>query len=273
MTFDPHPAEIMGNARPKRLLPLMDRVRLLHACGADAIWVVPFDRDFGNLPAVRFIENLLVRDLQVDGVVAGPYSRFGRDRTGDPELLASHAQTHGFELDVVKPRFLNGGRVSSSRIRDLLLQGRVEEAGEMLGRCYRLKGVVAHGRRDGTRLGFPTANIELSDDVLIPHDGVYIVRARLGPRPDKVRSLDGVGSIGIKPTFGEHKRYVEAHLFDVNRELYGETVTLEMIRWLRPQEKFPSLEALKQAIAQDVRDARDYFEASGLREEPPVSRT
>lgn len=259
MTFHPHPAELVGGKSPQRLLPVEDRIRMLLACGADGVWVVPFTHEFASLSPQQFIRLILLDKLGVTGVVVGPDFRFGAERAGDSDLLSAHGKSEGFEVVVVPPLEVDGLRISSSLIRSLLLEGRVQAVAGMLGRPYRIKGEVVRGLQLGSKIGFPTANIDLYEDVLTPGDGVYIIRLRLGPDAAGARPLEGVASIGTRPTFDGATRAVEAHLFDVNRTLYGEITTMEFLRRIRSQEKFDSVDKLKARIAADVACARRFF--------------
>ena len=262
LTFHPHPAEVLSNKRPRRLLPIEDRARMLLARGADAVWIIPFSEEFGRQPADRFIREVLMEQLAVRGVVVGPDCRFGADRKGDSGLLKLHGEKVGFEVAVVPPLDVDGNRVSSTLVRNLLGEGSVEQAGKLLGRPYRTKGEVVRGMQVGTKLGFPTANLELGDDVLLPARGIYLIRVRLGERPGASPALAGVANVGTRPTVDDGALLVEAHLFDVDRPLYGEHVTLEFLKRVRDELRFDSLEELKEAIARDVRFARDWFSAN-----------
>lgn len=262
VTFHPHPAEVLGHKKPQRLLPIDDRVRMLLANGADAVWVIPFSREFGQVPAGDFIARTLSQKLAVKGVVVGPDCRFGANREGDAGLLALHGARAGFEVEVVPPFELDGERISSTLVRRLLLEGKVERAGTLLGRPYRMKGEVVRGMQMGTRLGFPTANLCLAEELLLPAKGIYLIRVRLGDEPVSSPPLEGVANVGTRPTMDDGDILVEAHLFEVRRPLYGEQITIEFIKRLRDELKFDSLQALKEAIARDVRVARDWFAAN-----------
>lgn len=260
MTFDPHPAELLGGKKPQRLLPVADRIRMLQASGADGVWVVPFEREFAALEASEFVQQILVEQLAVSGLVVGPDCRFGAGRAGDADLLREQGKAHNFEVRVLPPLEVDGMRISSSLIRSLLLEGKVEAVATMLGRAYRIKGDVVRGLQLGTKIGYPTANIQLYEDVLTPGDGVYVVRLRLGKDVSNAPALNGVASIGTRPTFDGTELAVEVHLFDVNRKLYGESATVEFLRRIRGQEKFNSIEKLKKRIAGDVDTARHFFD-------------
>lgn len=261
MTFFPHPAVVIKNRIPRRLLSIDDRARKLLSLGADGVWVVPFDRDYAAASADAFVHGTLVDALAARGIVVGPDFRFGAGRGGDAKLLTTHGRKFGFDVHVVPPFLVGQTRVSSSAIRALLLAGGVEEAGRMLGHPYRVKGKVVRGMQVGTKIGFPTANIELFDNVLIPANGIYIVRLRLGDVPASAAPYDGVANVGTRPTLeADGAVWLEAHLFGVDRPLYGETVTMEILQRLRAEKKFDSLGELVDAIKDDVARARAYFD-------------
>ncbi len=264
MTFHPHPAEVMGKKKPRRLLPLDDRIRLLLAMGADGVWVRPFDREVASMSADMFIEEHLLAGLEIQGMVVGPDCRFGAGRKGDGRMLARYAADGGFDLEELSPLEIDGDRVSSSLVRELLIQGKVQRAAMMLGRDYRVKGEVIHGVKMGRKLGFPTANLSLFEDVLTPAEGIYVIQLRIGADPEAATALKGVVSIGRRPTFESGgKVAVEAHLFDFSDSIYGETVTMEFLRHIRGQQRFDGVAALKEAIESDIRFARAHFAATG----------
>jgi riboflavin kinase/FMN adenylyltransferase len=260
VTFHPHPAEVIAGKSPKRLMSIDDRVEALLANGADAVWVVPFSLEYAQVGAIEFVEETLLGALAIRGFVAGPDTRFGAGRRGDAELLGRYAAAHRFDLEVLEPFELDGKRISSSAIRTLLLEGQVQAAARMLGRPYRHKGTVVRGMRMGTQLGFPTANLALSPDLLIPARGIYVVQVRVRANgDDDVRRYEGVANVGVRPTVDDGPLVVEAHLFGVNGELYGERISLEYLMRLRDEERFGSLEELKAAIARDVARAKAWF--------------
>ncbi len=264
LTFFPHPAEVLTTGRPQRLLPLEDRIRMLLAVGASGAWVLPFDRKTAALPAERFVEEVLLSRSRLSGLVVGPDFRFGANREGDSALLSWYGEKKGFEVVVVPPLTVDGTRVSSTLVRRLLQEGNVAAATRFLGRTYRVKGTVVKGKQVGTCLGFPTANLSLTDDVLVPANGIYVVRMRIGRTPADSAPLDGVANVGHRPTVDNGPLQVEAHLFGIERPLYGEAVTLEFLERIRDERKFGTLEELRAAIRQDVETARGYFSRRNL---------
>mgnify|MGYP002640567277 CR=1 FL=1 len=262
VTFHPHPAEVLANKRPRRLMPIEDRVNALLAAGIDAVWVVPFTRELATVSAEEYIEETLLQKLSMCGFVAGPDTRFGARRAGGAALLREYARRVGFDLEVLTPFELNGERVSSSAIRCLLEEGDMGRAAAWLGHPYRLKGKVVHGMQVGRKLGFPTANLELGRDILVPAKGIYVVRVRMGNDARHAPTLDGVANVGTRPTLDDGPLMVEAHLFDIEEDLYGQSITIELLLRLRNEEKYDSLDELKAAIAEDVRMARAWLQRS-----------
>lgn len=259
VTFHPHPAEVLANKRPRRLMSIEDRVSALLATGMDAVWVVPFTRELATVSAESYIEQTLLGQLSMCGFVAGPDTRFGARRAGGADLLREYSERVGFDLEVLVPFELNGERVSSSAIRALLEAGDMARAAKWLGRPYRLKGKVVHGMQVGRKLGFPTANLELGRDILVPANGIYAVRVRIGDDTKHAPPLDGVANVGTRPTLEDGPLMVEAHLFDVEENLYGQPITIELLLRLRDEEKYDSLAELKAAIAEDVRRAKAWL--------------
>jgi riboflavin kinase/FMN adenylyltransferase len=255
-TFYPHPARTLRPERaPLPLISLQDRIAALEEAGAEGLWVIPFDADFAEREAEDFIRDCLVRRLGVQGVILGPDARFGRGRRGDPDMLRELGQAHDFFVEVVPDVDIEGERISSTRIRRVVGEGRVAHAARLLGRPYRLRGEVVLGHRRGRKLGFPTANLAV-EDLLLPGNGIYACRARVGTRPDEARELECVTSVGVRPTFDNGPVTVEAHLLDFEDNIYGHVVTLEFVEKLREERKFPSVEALVEAMYRDVADTR-----------------
>ncbi len=259
VTFHPHPAEVLANKQPRRLMPIEDRIKALLAAGMDGVWVVPFTRELATISAERYIEEVLLGQLSMCGFVAGPDTRFGARRAGGAELLREYAARSGFDLVVLEPFELNGERISSTAIRALLDGGDMARVAKWMGHPYRLKGKVVHGMQVGRKLGFPTANLEVGRDILIPATGIYVVRVRMGLDAQHAPPLDGVANVGNRPTLDDGPLAVEAHLFDVDEDLYGQPITIELLLRLRDEEKYASVDELKSAIADDVRMARAWF--------------
>jgi riboflavin kinase/FMN adenylyltransferase len=250
LTFEPHPLKVL---RPERFLPVLttpeDRARLLHAAGADQVIALPTDRHLLQLTARDFFDQVIRERLAPRALVEGPNFGFGRDRAGNIEALARWCGETGIDLTIVPPLLLDGEPVSSSRVRAALLAGAVGEASRLLGRRYRVHGVVGTGQRRGSRLGFPTANLD-HIHTLLPADGVYAVRVRWAEA-----DWPGAANVGPNPTFGEDARKVEVHLIGYQGDLYGEPLAVDFVERIRETRAFAGADALLTQIRIDVREA------------------
>ncbi|NVN06461.1 bifunctional riboflavin kinase/FAD synthetase [Asaia spathodeae] len=253
VTFEPHPREFFRPQDPpiRLMLPAV-RARFLHEQGVRQIFQLPFDADFSHLSPEQFVEEVLHRALGVQHVACGPDFAFGHRRAGSIDFLAHRLEALGIGLTVVPPLTDISGPFSSSRIRRLLQEGYPERAAEELGRPWFIEGAVTHGDKRGRLLGFPTANIPLGRHIE-PARGVYAVTVH---HPDG-RVIPGVANIGRRPTIndGQESR-LEAHLFDTNEDLYGQTLEVSLHRLLREERRFDGLDALKAQIADDASQAR-----------------
>lgn len=264
VSFDPHPALVLARAF-KAVAPLTthtERRALLGAMGVDHYEVIPFTRELAALEPEAFIDTHLIEPFGMRDLVVGANFALGRGRSGDVARLAEIGLTHGFGVEAVPLLEFEGSPVSSTRIRGLLTEGNVTEAARQLGRRYSITGKVVTGEAIGRTLGCPTANIQLHEEKLLPADGVYAAWGRI----DNEATRHPVAmSLGLRPTFGEQARSLEAHLIDWSGELVGRELTIEFESWLRGQEKFPSLEALAAAIQSDVRHIRAQLAATSSR--------
>jgi riboflavin kinase/FMN adenylyltransferase len=254
LTFDPHPIAVLrpGQA-PAPLVWTERKVDLLHEAGAHDVGVFRTGPWLLGLTAREFFDRVIVGRFGARGMVEGPNFAFGRDRGGDATLLDTWCHGAGLRFEQVEPTAVDGTLVSSSRVRRDLAEGRVEEAARLLGRPYRLRGVVTHGAARGAGLGFPTANLD-GIDTLIPDDGVYATLAFLdGDGPARPAATH----IGPNATFGEQDRKVESHLIDFDGDLYGQTVELAFLARLRGTRKFEGLDDLLAQIRIDVAQARE----------------
>lgn len=242
-----HPAEIFG--REVRYLSTAEQRRdWMLALGMERVEMIPFTRDFAGLSPEAFLAYLQER-FPVKGLVAGFNYTFGRAGAGTGDTLRQLGQAVGIAVDILEPVLLDGSPVSSSRIREALLAGRLEEAEQMLTRPYTLRGAVVANRHIGRTIGFPTANMEYGR-YLLPPDGVYAARARAGEE-----NYAAVTNIGCNPTVEGKKRTVETHLLGERVELYGRVLEVELLSRIREERTFSSLEALKEQIARDAAQA------------------
>lgn len=253
LTFEPHPREVFSpESAPSRLTNLRTKLELLESLGVDRVHVQHFTRGFAALSPEAFVERLLHRTLAVRWVLVGDDFRFGARRAGDVEALRRLAPRYGFEVAAMPTIADNGTRISSSAVRAALVAGDLAHAERLLGRVYGISGRVVHGAKLGRQLGFATANVQLKHNHP-PLFGIYAVRVR-GYR---ARTLDGVASLGFRPTVTtERKATLEVHLFDFNADLYGAHLRVDFLHKIRDEEKYPDLERLKAAIANDCIVAR-----------------
>jgi len=255
VTFDPHPHEILFPHEPISYLnTLEERIRLLGALGLDFLVVIPFTPQVACTTAEAFIR-ALHDHLRPREIWVGQGFVFGYRREGDVSQLRIWGSQLGFQVHLVEPLRVRGEPVSSSKIRALISQGRVEEAAEFLGRYPTVRGRVVVGAGRGKELGFPTANLEAPEKRVIPADGVYAVRVQWG-----AENRPAVANVGTRPTFGEGKRLVEAHILDFEGDLYGEELRLEFIERLRPERRFASVEELVSQMHLDVSRARKILD-------------
>lgn len=264
LTFDPHPRRVLHPERsPKLLTTLEQRLELLEAAGVDAVIVEPFTREFARTSADLFIRDVIHRRIRPVEVYVGYDFHFGRDREGSMRLLSELGPRLGFSVTIISEVVVDEGDVNSTRIRQVLAEGRVAEAAAMLGRPYTVRGRVARGDQRGRTLGFPTANLDPENEVL-PGAGVYAGRLRLLDDGDPPRgtSFGAVTNVGTRPTFRAGGEVLaEAHLLDFCGDLYGRRVELSFLVCLRAERRFPSVDALRAQIAVDVEEARDRLGA------------
>jgi len=252
-TFDPHPVRFFKpDVPPFRLTTLDQRERLFGAAGAAAMLVYRFDAELAAVTAPDFVADYLASRAGAAGVVTGEDFTFGKGRGGNVEVLKLLGQANRLSVDSVAPVDDDGEPVSSSRIRDALVAGDCDTAARLLTRPFAIEGAVVHGDRMGHELGYPTANIPL-DRYQRPRFGVYAVRARRGDG----RALEGVANLGNRPMFDPPKELLEPYFFDFDEEIYGETIEVDLLSFIRDEYRFESLDALKAQIARDCEAARE----------------
>lgn len=262
LTFEPHPRGVfLPAAEPFRLTPFRVKERELAALGVDLLFVQHFDLGFAAKSAEDFISEIVIEAIGASHVVVGWDCTFGKSRRGTPDFLRAAGERHGFGVSVIEPiRSAQAVVYSSTHIRELLRAGKPREAAALLGRFWEIDGRVAAGDRRGRTIGFPTANLALGD-YLRPAFGVYAVRVS-GDGPDDPlggRSIDGVANLGLRPTVGGLEPRLEAHLFDIDTDLYGRHLRVALVDFIRPEQKFSGLDALKAQIAEDARRAREIL--------------
>jgi riboflavin kinase/FMN adenylyltransferase len=258
LTFDPHPAAVVGAGAPDVLTTLERRAQLMGALGVDRVWVRRFDAAFAAWSPERFVHELVNRVLQARVVVVGQNFRFGAKRAGDLASLRAMGQELGFEVYVHAIASDERGHYSSTRAREAIEAGDLDEAARVLGRPHELSGPVVQGDQRGRTLGFPTANLHPVAEML-PPDGVYATRVeQIGDDgvARRIGSGGGVTNIGVRPTVGDGHRTVETFVFDFAGDLYGSRLRLHLVARLRGEKRFAGLDELKAQIAADAAAAR-----------------
>ena len=250
-TFEPHPLKVLAPERSPRMLNTFHgKMKLFAAAGIDIVICANFTRTFAEQHPEDFARDVLHTQIGVSEVYVGYDYAFGKGREGSIDSLKEMGRTFGFGVGVVEAVQVNNHVVSSSVIRDLISSGNIEEAAELLGRRYAIEGEVVHGSHRGQTLGFPTANLKIANE-LIPAYGVYAVLAQV-----ENKTIKGVASIGIRPTFDAGPVSIEVYLFEFHEGLYGKEIELSFVRHLRAEKKFPNADALIEQIRKDVQDAQ-----------------
>ncbi len=250
-TFEPHPLKVLAPERSPRMLNTFHaKMKLIESTGIEVVVCAEFTREFAGQDPDQFARDVLVEGLGVREVFVGYDYAFGKGREGGIASLTAAGERYGFRVQVVDAVETGGAVVSSSRVRDLVTTGRMDEVPDLLGRFYGIEGNVVHGASRGHLLGFPTANIQTPNE-LLPAHGVYAVRAFFGGR-----ALDGVASIGVRPTFGNGPVSIEVFVFEFDGDLYGKHLEVQFIRRLRGEEKFPDADALVRQMHRDVEQAK-----------------
>ncbi len=259
LTFEPHPLQVLAPERaPKMLLSHKDKMELLRSLGVDVVMIQHFDLQFAKLAAEEFVRFVLLDRLKAAKIWVGKDLRFGQGRKGGVDDLLRWGTEAGFQVGIVEPILVDGVRVSSSRIRQLITDGKVDGARSLLGRYHFVSGRVVIGHQRGRDLGFPTANISSRTEVL-PADGIYATLLHLGER-----TLWSVSSVGLNPTFGAGPRTIESHILNFHEDIYGAHVKLAFVKKIRDEKKFASTDELANQIRGDVASAQVIFETSHL---------
>ena len=263
LTFEPHPRNVfVPGCEPFRLTPFRVKEREIALLGVDFLFIQHFDAEFARQSAESFIDEVMVGAVGAVHVVVGHDCTFGNRRRGTPEMLRERGAALGFGVSVIEPVRGDEAVYSSTRIRELLKDGKPREAASQLGRFWEIDGRVALGDQRGRTIGFPTANLGLGE-YLRPAFGVYAVRVSGDGSDDPLdgRTIDGVANIGLRPTVGTLVPRLEAHLFDIDRDLYGRHLRVALIEFIRPERKFAGFAELKAQIAADAQQAREILAA------------
>lgn len=255
-TFDCSPRQLFSAHPLTVLFTEQEKRNYLKQLGIDVYISYPFTKETAAMEAEQFIQEVLVNALHAKKIVVGTDYRFGRQRKGDAELLAAFAKEYGYELETVEKLKYEDEIISSTRIREAVSEGRMEEAAAMLGRPYSFSGTIIHGRSLGHTLGFPTINLQIPEEKVLPPYGVYCSETWIGGS-----HYLGISNLGCKPTVQKEAQYgIETHLFGCDGNLYGKHATVQLLHHTRPELRFPSVEALKAQLASDIENAKRYFE-------------
>lgn len=258
LTFYPHPRMVLhpDDHNIELLSTPEEKAQKLEEAGIQHLVVHPFSLEFSRLSPFDYVRDLLVTGLHADTVIIGYDHRFGRNREGNHQTLVELSETFGFRVEEIPPHMIDDMNVSSTKIRQALHKGEIEEAAKYLGYHYTLSGTVSRGDGIGRTFGYPTANVVCDYEFkLIPANGIYAVRVYLGER-----KLNGVLSIGVRPTINSLQiRSVEVYIFNFHEDIYGEKIKLEFVKYLRPELKFGTIDELKTNIAQDIENAKSFL--------------
>ena len=253
LTFFPHPRMVLQPDVPMHLIQTIEeRERALAKTGLDYLVIHPFSAEFSRLSADDYVKRVLVQQLNVQKVVVGYDHRFGRNRTASLEDMCHYADIYDFELIEIDAKKIDSTAVSSTKIRKSIDEGNIELANTYLGQPFTLEGMIVHGDKRGRELSYPTANMDLKNPhKIVPKQGVYLVKSNLSNRV-----VYGMMNIGTKPTFDASMPSIEVHFFDWNGDLYGQAVQVELLKWVREERKFSSVEELQTQIQADEQYCR-----------------
>ena len=257
LTFFPHPRLIVSNNYDIKLLnTIEEKSALLEKIGIENFIIHPFDKFFSELSPREFVSEILVNKLNIQKIIIGHDHKFGKNRAADFNDLLNFGEEFGFSVEEISAQQINEVSVSSTKIRNSLLEGNISLANDYLGYAYVLNGNVIKGNQLGRTIGFPTANIEISEDYkLIPKNGVYVVTANVNNQ-----TVFGMMNIGVKPTLGESKLSIEVHLLNFEKDIYQQKIQIHVLERLRDEQKFDSFEALKSQLEVDKQTTIHYFE-------------
>ena len=257
LTFFPHPRMVLQEGTEmKQLNTLNEKIALLDNLGIDNLVVHPFDKEFSRLTAEEFVKKVLVDVFKIKKIIIGHDHRFGRNRTATIDDLINFGETYGFEVEQISAKEINEVSISSTKIRNALLEGNIELATNFLGYDYSLTGIIIKGKQLGRTIGYPTANITIEEDYkLIPNNGVYIAKSVLNGK-----TVFGMMNIGTRPTVDGTKQTIEINFFDFKQDLYGQKITISLLHRMRSEQKFESIDALKNQLGKDKKTALAFIE-------------
>ncbi|CAN1551408.1 RibF FAD synthase [Flavobacteriaceae bacterium] len=258
LTFFPHPRMVLQEGSDIKLLNTIDeRSVLLDKLGLDNLIIHPFDKEFSQLSAEEFVKTILVDTFNIQKIIIGYDHRFGRNRTANIDDLILYGEKFGFEVEQISAQEINEVSISSTKIRNAILDGNMALANEYLGYNYNLSGIVSKGKQLGRTIGFPTANLKIAEEYkLIPKNGVYIVKSILNQI-----TVFGIMNIGVNPTVNGENLSIEVHFLDFDADLYDEKITISIIDRIRDEQKFESVALLKLQLEKDKNTAFSYIDA------------
>ena len=264
MTFDPHPLKVLRPDGIKLISTTEQKIELIEQAGIDVLIIIPFTKEFAATTAQDFVDRILIATIGVQDLVVGYDYAFGRGRQGNIAFLKEQGKRYGFPVTVVEAYYEQGMLVSSTRIRELVTQGRMRDVRTLLGRCYQIRGTVQRGRqRGGKVVGFPTANLQISEEDLCPKRGVYVTQVVC-----QGKLYGGVSNIGYNPTFGEDRLVAETHIFDFQDDIYDQPIKINLLRHLRDEKKFSGPKELAEQIRKDIEIARQVLMDVAVRQIP-----
>ena len=257
LTFFPHPRTILqADSEMKQLNTLAEKTNLLEDIVIDHLVIHPFDATFSRLTAEEFVKQVLVDTFKIKKIIIGHDHRFGRNRTANIDDLIEFGNKFGFEVEEISAKEINEVSISSTKIRNALTEGNIELANNYLGYYYSLTGIVSKGKQLGRTIGFPTANIKIVEEYkLIPQNGVYIVQSNL----DGI-TYYGMMNIGTRPTVDGTTQTIEIHFFEFNKDIYNQKITVSLLKWMRSEQKFETVDALKKQLNKDKQTAQVFIE-------------
>lgn len=262
-TFFPHPRMVLfpDDKNIKLLNTQSEKIKLLEQAGVKHLIIFPFTKEFSRLSALEYVRDILVNKIGIKKLVIGYDHHFGRNREGNIHNLTELASLYNFDVEEIPALEIDNINISSTKIRNALNEGRIEDANKLLGYNYMINGIVVQGDKIGRSIGFPTANIKLPDSYkLIPADGVYIVKTTV-----RKKIYYGMLNIGYKPTLKDNSaKSIEVNLFDFKSEIYNEIINIEFLKWLRNEKKFNALNELQQQLIHDKEQALGYLQTTGI---------
>ncbi|MBZ4043348.1 bifunctional riboflavin kinase/FAD synthetase [Flavobacterium hibisci] len=259
LTFFPHPRMVLQEKSEIKLLnTIQEKSKLLEATGIENLVIHPFNENFSRLTAEEFVHSILVEQFHIHKIIIGHDHRFGRNRTANIDNLIAFGAEYGFEVEQISAQEIQDVSVSSTKIRKALQDGKMSLANEYLGYTYFLTGEVVKGKQLGRTIGFPTANIQIEEDYkLIPKNGVYVVKTFINEK-----EVFGMMNIGFNPTVNGQKQTIEVHLFDFDADIYGQKLEISLLKYLREEQKFGSVDLLKDQLNQDKKTALEFISKS-----------